>query len=43
MNLIETLGVKVSCLISDEGLEHEFSEQMNLMDTGPQVTEAITV
>lgn len=34
MNLMETLGVKVSCLLSDEGLEHEFSEQMNLMDTG---------
>lgn len=35
---MKTLEVEVACLISDEGLEHEFSEQMNLMDMGPQVT-----
>ena len=43
MTLMETLGIEVACLISDEGLEHEFGEQMNLMDTGPQVTKAITI
>lgn len=40
---MKTLGVAVACLISDEGPEHEFSEQKNLMDRGPRVTEAITV
>lgn len=38
MNLMKTLEVKVGCLICDEGPEHEFSEQMNLLDMGPQVT-----